>query len=216
MLNLKGKVRDLKDKKLRNSGFIPAVLYGPKVDNLNVSVDRKEFSDIFQQAGESTLINLEIDSKKYPVLVHEAKHDPLSGDIVHLDFYQPILTEKTEVDVPLEFVGEAPAVKDLGGTLVKEIQEITVKALPQNLPHEIKVDVSGLNSFDDEILVSDLKVPENVEILKDKSDVVATVQPAADVDSELEKPIEEEGPAEETEPSEEAEESTEEKKEDEQ
>jgi len=196
MLTLKAKNRkDLgkKVKALREQGILPAVLYGPKIKNLSIKIDFKEFKDIYKEAGESSLISLEIDNDKFPVLIHEVKKDPLTGEPIHADFYQPILTEEVEATVPIVFKGEALAVKELGGTLVREISEIEVKALPKNLPHEIEVDISGLETFDDEILVKDLKLPENVTVQRDKNEIVALVTPpeTEKIEEELEKPIEE-------------------------
>ena len=194
MLKISANKRELSEKTdlLRNNGLIPAVLYGPKIENENIKLNRKEFNQIHEEAGENTLISLTVNNKEFPVLIHDIKRDPLTNNVIHIDFYQPILTEEVEVAIPLVFDGEAPAVKDLGGTLVKSMQEITVKALPQDLPHEIKIDVSGLNTFEDEILVSSIKVNDKVTIMKDGGDLITSVKPAADIDSELEKPIESE------------------------
>ncbi len=194
MLNLKAEKRkDIgkKVKVLRKKGVLPAVLYGPEIDNLAIQLDLKEFEKTYRKAGESTLIDLEIGDKKFSVLIHEIKKDPLSGNPIHVDFYQPILTEEAEAAVPIVFEGEAPAVKDLGGTLIKEIQEVEVKALPRDLPHEIKVDVSSLKTFENEILIKDLKIADNVKILKEPNEIVALVTPPQKEEVE-EKPVEEE------------------------
>ncbi len=194
MLTLKAKKRETLGKKvkdLRKQGILPAVLYGPEIKNLNIELDLKEFENIFKQAGESSLISLEIDKDKFLVLIHEVKKDSLTEKLIHVDFYQPILTEEIEAAVPIIFEGESLAVKELNGTLVKEIQEIEVKALPQNLPHEIKVNVGGLKTFEDEILVKDLKLPEGVKVQKKPNEIVADVTPPEKVEEELEKPIEE-------------------------
>ncbi len=194
MLILKAKIRKELGKKIKNlrkQGILPAVLYGPKIKNLNIELDLKEFENIFAKAGESSLISLEIDKDKFLVLIHEVKKDPLTEKLIHVDFYQPILTEEIEASVPIIFEGEALAVKELSGTLVKEIQEIDVKALPQNLPHEIKVNIDGLKTFEDEILVKDLKLPEGVKVQKKPNEIVAVVTPPEKVEEELEKPIEE-------------------------
>lgn len=137
------------------------------------------------------MIFLEIGAEKFQVLVHEIQRDPLSNNFIHIDFYQPSLKEETEAKIPLVFEGEAPAVKELSGTLVKHIQEIEVKALPQNLPHEIKVNIEGLKTFEDNVLVKDLPAPEGVKILKEPEEIVASVAPLKKVEEELEKPIEE-------------------------
>lgn len=194
MLTLSAKIRKVsgkKVKKIRKEGVLPAVLYGPEIKNLSLEMDIKEFKIVYKEAGESSLISLRADGAKFSVLIHEIKKDPLTEELIHVDFYQPILTEEVEATVPIVFEGEAPAVKELGGTMVKEIQEVEVKALPQNLPHEIKVNIEKLKTFEDEILVKDLEVPENVKIQKEPDETVVNVLPPARVEEELEKPIEE-------------------------
>jgi len=194
MLNIKAKKRETagkKVKKLREKGILPAVLYGPKINNINLELNKKEFEKIYKEVGESSLISLEVGDKKYSVLIYEVKNDPINGNPEHVDFYQPILTKKVEANVPIIFEGESPAVKDFGGTLVKEIQEILVKALPQKLPHEIKVDVSRLKELEDEILVKDLRLGEDVQTDREPNEVVAIITPPEKVEEELEKPIEE-------------------------
>ena len=195
MLNLKVKKREIVGDKvegLREQGILPAVLYGPKVENLNIQLDSKMFDKMYEEAGTSTLVSLEIEGEEFPVLIHEVRRDPITGNPIHVDFYQPILTEEIEATVAIVFEGEAPAVKDLGGMLVKEFQEIVVKALPQNLPHEIIVDVSSLKTFEDEILVKDLKVADNVTIQKEPDEVVALVTPAEKIEEEPEELTKEE------------------------
>ncbi|MCP6726738.1 MAG: 50S ribosomal protein L25 [Patescibacteria group bacterium] len=186
--------RDIVKKKLnvlRKQGFIPAILYGPKLEPMVLSVEQKQFDKVYAQAGASSLISVELDGTEFPSLIHEVQKDPLSGIPVHVDFYQPDLTKEIEVTVPLVFEGEAPGVKELGGTLLRNIQEIAVTALPQNLPHEIVVLVQGLKTFEDRILVKDIVVSNDITISRDPEDLVAQVIPAEDVEAELEVPIEE-------------------------
>jgi len=194
MLILSSKIRkDLgkKVKVLRKKGILPGVLYGPKIETRPLEIDLKEFEKIYKEAGESSLISLEIDKKKFLVLIHEVKLDSLTEKPTHVDFYQPSLKEEVTAEVPLVFEGEAEAVKDLGGTLVKNISEVEVKALPQNLPHEIKVNIENLKTFEDSILIKDLIVSKEVKILKEPKEVVVAVSPPEKVEEELEKPIEE-------------------------
>jgi len=196
MLTLKAKIREergKKVKKLRKRGVLPAVLYGPKIKNLSLEIDLKEFENIYKETGESSLISLEVGDEKFPVLIHEVKKDPLTGKLIHIDFYQPILTEEVEATVPIVSEGEAPAVKELGGTLVWEISEVEVKALPKDLPHEIKVNVENLKTLEDEILVKDLKLPEGVTIQREQNEIVAvvTAPETEKIEEELEKPVEE-------------------------
>jgi len=193
MLTLPAKIRKTLGKKvkaLRERGVLPGVLYGPRIkETLPLEINFKEFEKVYKEAGESTLVSLEIEGKKTPVLIHEVKLDPLTGKPIHVDFYQPRLEEEVEVTIPIIFEGEAPAVKELGGTLVKNIHEVEVRALPQNLPHEIKVNMEKLKTFEDDILVKDLPTPKGVKILKELEEVVATVAPPEKVEEELVKPI---------------------------
>lgn len=196
MLSLSAKIRQIQGKKvksLRQKGVLPAVLYGPKTKGENLEVNAKEFDKVLTQAGESTLISLEVEGKKdkYLVLVHDISRDPLSSKPIHIDFYQPSLKEEITVKVPIILEGEAPAVKALGGTLVKNIAEVEVRALPQSLPKEIRVSVTSLATFEDHIFIKDLRLPEGVKILKDPGEIVAHVAPLEKVEEELQKPIEE-------------------------
>ncbi len=210
MLTLKATIRkDLgkKVKNLRKKGLAPAVLYGPKTESLSLEINLKEFEKIYAAAGGSSLITLAIvkgedeakasspsdnpGSKNFLVLIHAIEIEAISQKPIHIDFYQPRLDEEIAANVPLAFEGESLAVKDLGGTLVKNIHEVQVKALPQNLPHEIKVNIEKLKTFEDFITVKDLILPAGVKVLKEQNEVVAQVVPPEKVEEELAKPVEE-------------------------
>ena len=209
MIELKVKIREKfgrKTKELRKKGVIPAVLYGAEIENIPLSVEEKEFNRVFREAGESSLVKLKIEGKKLKnpepeVLIHEIQRDPLTGRIIHIDFYHPSLRKEVEAEIPLVFEGVPKACKDLGGTLVKEIQTIEVRGLARNLPREIKVNTEKLKTFEDRILVSDLQVPEGVKILREPEEIVALVTPPQEEEEEREaieeeKPIEGEKPEE--------------------
>jgi len=221
MLTLAAKIRQdfgKKVKSLRKKGILPGVLYGPKihpvkprkagippkaelfnrVKSLPLEINLKEFEKIYKAAGESSLISLEVDpstgsgqAKKFLVLIHEVARDPLTDKLFHIDFYQPSLEKEVTVTLPLVFEGEALAVKDSGGTLVKNISEIEVKAFLQNLPHEIKVNIENLKTFADNIKILDLKLPEGVKVQRSPEEIVAHVLAPVKVEEELVKPIEE-------------------------
>lgn len=184
MITLNAKLRDLKNQ---NTDKIAAVVYGPDVTNASIEVDYAEFKKVLKEAGESSLIELSIEGEKEKrlVLVHEIQKDPVEDFFLHVDFLQPDLKEETEAEVPLVFEGEAPAVKDLQGTLVKNMSEIEVSALPQNLPHEIKVSLESLKTFEDRILVKDLVLPNNVKATANPEEIVALVAAQENVDEEL-------------------------------
>ncbi len=210
MLTLKATIRkDLgkKVKNLRKMGIAPAVLYGPKTESLSLEINLKEFEKIYAAAGGSSLITLAIakgedeatasspsdnlGSKKFLVLIHAVAIDAISQKPIHIDFYQPRLDEEIAANIPLVFEGGSLAVKDLGGTLIKNIHEVQVKALPQNLPHEIKVNIEKLKTLQDVVLIKDLILPQGVKIIRDQQEIVASVVLPEKVEEELAKPVEE-------------------------
>lgn len=221
-IQLKASVRDIKKqsvKALRKQGQIPAVLYGHNVKNHPLAVNANDFEKVLRKAGESTIIDLLTDDgKQHPVLIQEVQRHIVKSTLQHVDFYEVNMHEKLTATVALEFIGEANAVKALGGTLMKNLNEVEVECLPADLPHNIEVDISTLNTFDDAILVKDLKVPGKVTILTSAEETVAKVQPPRDVEAELAAPVVEdvsavEGAAETPTPAEGEESATEEKKE---
>ncbi len=185
--------RGSKIRELRNKGLIPAVVYGRKIENIALSLDAKEFNKVFKTAGENSLINLKVTGKKedLPVLIHDIQKDSLTENIIHVDFYRPNLEKAVKALIPLRLVGESLAVKNLGGTLVKKITEIEVKALPMHLPSEIVVDISSLDSLGSEIFVRDLEITEEIEVLKGPDEVVIFISAPSRVEEELKEPIEE-------------------------
>lgn len=196
MTKLSAKIRKETGRKtriLKNSGRIPAVVYGHKIKNILIDVDYKDFQHVLRESGESSLLefNVEGDKEKRLVLVHDLQRDAVTDEFIHIDFFETSATEEVEVGVPLVFEGVSLAIKDLGGTLVKNISEIEVKAFPQNLPHEIKVSIDGLNTFEDHILVKDLILPKDVKVLEKPDEIVASVLPPENVEEELAKEIEE-------------------------
>lgn len=162
-------------KKLRAAGKLPAVVYGPKEESQALSLDARVFNKLYKEAGESTIITLTGLKEDTEVLVHDVAFDPARGGITHVDFYAIERGKELTVDVPLEYVGEAPALK-LGGTLTKVLHEVEVTCRPSKLPQHITVDVSALIDLETQIQVKDLVLPEGVKLENDPEDVVALVQ----------------------------------------
>ncbi len=187
-LSLSVTVREMAGKDLRRSrkmGLIPAVLYGHGIESQMYWIDAMAFGNVFRTVGESTIFSLATGKgAALNVLVHDVQLDPLSNRISHVDLYQVRMDEELEADVPLEFFGEAPAVRELGGIFVKTLETVAIKCLPQNLPHSIRVDISRLVSFDDRIQVGDLSLGDAIEVLTEVDTVLALVEPprtAADI-----------------------------------
>lgn len=170
--------RGKKNKLLRAQDLIPGIIYGHGESNRPVAIERAPFEKLFMAAGESSLIDLSVEmSPSVKVLIHEVQRHPLTSKIIHVDFYQVKMTEKITAEVPIVFDGEARAVKELGGVLVKTLDHVKVECLPQNLVHELHVDLGVLNTFEDAIHVRDLRPPEGVKILTHAEDTIVKVQP---------------------------------------
>jgi large subunit ribosomal protein L25 len=182
MLSLTVEKRDMKKAKpeaLRQSGKMPAVFYGPKEASTPVVVSLPEFKKTWKKAGESSVIILKDGTgAEHEALIHEVNVHPLTGEPRHADFYIIEKGKKVTVEVPLVFEGVSPAVKDLGGILVKVRRELEVEAAPRDLPHEIKVDISSLAQLSDVITVSMLKLPAGVLAKVNSEEIVASVSEA--------------------------------------
>ena len=150
-------------KALRKEGLIPAELYGHGLKNIHLSVPVKEFAKAFKEAGTNTVVTLLVGKEKKPAIIYEVGRDSVTGDVAHVDFYQVRMDEKIKTKVLLEFMGEAPAVKEKGAILNKSMSEIEVEALPQDLPRSLVVDLSPLDDLNKSVYVRDLKVAEGRE-----------------------------------------------------
>lgn len=165
-----------KVKALRREGVVPAHIFGHKVKTEHVQVKLADFKKVFEKVGETGIVDLTIGSDKRPVLIRSTQVHPLTDDLLHIDFYQVNLSEKVKVNVPLEIIGEAPAVEKKIGLLLTPVTEVEVEALPADLPESIEVDISHFVNIDDEIKVKDLKVDRaKVTILTDEEIVVAQI-----------------------------------------
>lgn len=175
--------------KLREGGLIPAVFYGRKEKSTPVSVSMKDFEKMWKQAGESTVITLTGDAGEHDALIHEVDTDPITGRIRHADFYVIEKGKKLRVHVQVEFVGLAPAVKDLGGILVKVLHEVEIEALPKDLPHELSADVSGIIDFHTHVTAGDMTMPEGVVLITKPEEIVAMVAAPKEEKEEESAPI---------------------------
>jgi large subunit ribosomal protein L25 len=177
-MELLGELRHVlgkKTKSLRETGVIPAELYGHGTENLHLGVKRSAFLKVLREAGESSIVNLAVEGKKYPVMIHDVVRDPVSDEIIAIDFYKVRMDERIKVKVQLHFVGEAPAVKDKGGVLMKAVHELEVEALPAKLPHAIEVDLKTIADIGASIRAKDLSLGEGVKVLVNPETVIATV-----------------------------------------
>lgn len=178
---LKAMTRTLQGRKtdtLREEKKIPAVVYGAGREPKNIEVEYQDFLRAYRETGESSLLDLEVDGKEIvKVLIQDLQHGILHNEVTHVDFRAIDLTKPIEVDVEIRFVGESPAVKGLGGTLVRAKETVAIRCLPSLLPSHLEVDLSSLKTFEDSITVGQLVVAEGVEILDDVLEAVTVVMP---------------------------------------
>jgi len=170
-------------RQLRLQGFIPAVVYGPKTENLHIQIKKAEALKIYDQAGESSLITLDIDGKdQRQVIVKDIHQSSVKDLLIHMDFFQVDMAEKVTTEVELNFIGEAPAVKQLGGVVVKNFDAVEIECLPKDLINELDVDLSILTDFGSHITFANLTMPKGVA-LSDKHElneiIVAVEEPRA-------------------------------------
>lgn len=156
--------------------YIPAVIYGKGVESQSLKVKRSDFEKVFKVAGESNLINLDRGDGTVKVIVKDLQRDVLKDFVTHIDFYQVNMKEKIKAEIPLHFVGEAKAVKELGGTLIKDIDSVEVECLPSDLVDHIDVDISVLATYEDAIRMEDLKLPQGIELVSETNEIVAAVR----------------------------------------
>ncbi len=177
MFKLEAQKREQKSTKVREEGNIPAVVYGAGLTTEVISLPLKEFVKIYKEAGESTLIDLILDGKNFgKVLIYQVDREPLKDKIIHVDLKKVDMDKPINATVKLVFLGEAPAVKELGGTLVRNIEEVEVECLPKDLVSHLDVDLLVLKTFEDTIKISDLKISSGIKIVSFNLDqVVAKV-----------------------------------------
>ena len=189
-LEIQARDKSVKNFALRKSGFLPAVVYGKKTPSTPITISQKDFMKVWKEAGESGVVNLKGAVGNFDVLIHEISFNAGTDKPDHVDFYAFEKGKKIEVEVPLEFVGVSPAVKDLAGNLMKVLRELKISADPQHIPHSIMVDISALKTFEDQITAGDIALPSGVVLVENPEAVVAAVEePKAEVEEVVEAPV---------------------------
>jgi large subunit ribosomal protein L25 len=168
------------NKRLRRDGIVPGVVYGKGHESVPVQVDAKTFETLYRAAGRTSVVKFRLPgaSRATSGLIKSVQRNPLTGRPIHVDYFLVNLKQEMEVEVPLVFTGEAPAVAETGGTLLHNLSNVRVRALPTDIPHEITVDVSVLKSLDVAIHVRELNLNRDlVHVVTDGDTLVATVVP---------------------------------------
>lgn len=187
-----------KVRALRRQEIIPASLFGKGIKSENIQVGLKLFRSVYDQAGETQIIYATVGDEKTerPLLISNVQTHPVSNQALHIDFRQVDLKEKIEADIPLELIGESPAVKDFQAVVVPAISEIKVEALPTDLPEKIEVDISILKAIGDVIKVADLKLDTAKIEVKEDPETIVVAAAAQQKEEELPAPAPEVAPAE--------------------
>lgn len=189
MASLKSIIRQGKQtrsdlKQLRNSGKVPAVVYGYGTKNTSVKVDEVEFIKVIRDVGRNGVIDLGVGSKTIKVMVSDYQFDPLKNQITHIDFLAINMSEERTVEVQVQLVGEAVGAKE-GGVVEQPLFNLEVTATPENIPETIEVDISELQ-VNDSLAVSDIKISGDFTIENNPEDSIVTVVPPTDEPSEEE------------------------------
>lgn len=169
------KIFGKKLKKLRKQGIIPANVYGPDIKSEAISVNFKDFIKVYKKVKETGLVYLQLKNESIPVLIKNVQKHPINGAILHVDFRKVDLKQKIETEVPVVIVGESPAVAEKKGVLLTQVNTLTIFALPEEIPSEIKIDISNLKEIGDEIKVSDLTKTSPYEIKTPINKVIVSV-----------------------------------------
>jgi large subunit ribosomal protein L25 len=198
-LKIEASQREILGKKtrfLRREGVTPTHLFGHGLKSIPLQCDTAELKRIIARAGMTRLIALELEGDRHPrsVFIREIQREPLSGGLLHVDFYQVKRTEKIRADVPIVLVGEAPAMKEKGRTLTHSLTSLSVESLPDKLPPQIEIDLSPLEEVEDAVFVRDITLSPEVTVITDPDQMVVRVSEARVVEEEV---VEEEVPEEE-------------------
>lgn len=177
MFIIKAEERDLNIKvdDLRKFGKIPAVFYGAGKTTTSITIPIVDFKKVWRDAGESSAVKVSTLAGDIDVLIHEVQVDPVTSEPIHVDFLAIDMKKRIKVNIPLVFEGISGAVKSGVGNLVKVLHEVEVEALPSDLPQKLIVDISKLESLDNNIIVSDIKVPAGVIVITNAGEVIASI-----------------------------------------
>ncbi len=186
-------IRGKKVKTLRRQGLVPGVLYGHRNEPMLLQMKAPELSRVLARTGSNRLITLTVGGSKdtHMALAREVQRDVITGNPLHVDFYEVTMTEKIRVEVPIVLVGESPAVERGDGMLLHMLDSIEIECLPGDLLNTIQVDVSALDEVDQAIYIRDLKVPPSVTFLSDSDEMIVKVEYAKAEEEEEEEVLEE-------------------------
>jgi large subunit ribosomal protein L25 len=169
-----------KTRFLRRQGITPAHLFGHGLESIPLQCDMARLQRVMDKAGTTRLIALEIEGDKQPrsVFIREIQRNVCTGELLHVDFYQVRKEERIKADVPIVLVGEAPALKEKGRSLIHGITTLSVECLPDRLPPQIEVDLSPLGEVEHALYVTDIALSPDITVITDSDQMVVKVSEA--------------------------------------
>ncbi len=188
-------VQNRSKKEKVDHNFLPGVVYAPDIETMMIKFKTNDFIKAYTEVGESSLLTLKLADQEFKVLVKDVQRDVIKDHFIHVDFYKVDMNKEVSTEIPLEFVGESKAVRELNAQLNKNIDFVSVECLPQDLVSVIEVDISALNEFGDSIHIKDLVLPSGIKVLNHPDDAVVSV---TEPQIEKEPEVVEEGKTEET------------------
>jgi large subunit ribosomal protein L25 len=178
--------RTVKGEKVRTKTVLPAVVYGMGASAASVTLNYDEFAKLFAEAGEASLIDLLVgDKAEGKVLVQEIQYHPVSDRMIHVDLRRIDMNKEMTATVELRFMGEAPVIKEQGGTLMRSLESVEVKCLPKDLVSHIDVDLTVLKTFDDVVKIKNLVVPAGITITSPHAEDLIAKATAALTEDEI-------------------------------
>lgn len=169
-----------KNRKLRRTGYVPGIVYGPSIDPISVQFPYRALEVMLMNAGGTNLIDIEVNGDSFPSLAREVQRDVVRGDILHVDFLAVDQTQRISVEVPIVMQGESPVVVAREGILITGRSSLTLEVFPSDIRDRIIIELSTLTEMGSEVLVRDLSFGENVTVHNDPNEMLAKiVQPAA-------------------------------------
>jgi large subunit ribosomal protein L25 len=173
-------------KVLRREGKLPAIMYGTGIDPMPVTLNYRQASRTLQNVTPSQLVTLKVDGEEHNALVRDRQRDPVTYDLLHVDFLRISMTERLRAEVAIELIGDAPAIEEMNAILDTQLESLSVECLPADLPSSIQVDVSTLASIGDVVTVAELTLPPKVDVLNEPEEIVVVATSQMKEEEEVE------------------------------
>jgi large subunit ribosomal protein L25 len=166
-------------KYLRREGLVPAVMYGHFTEPVNLQVEERLMGHVLREAGTNRLITLSVEGLKDDrrVLLRDLQRDAITHSLLHVDFYEVVMTEKITAEVPVVLVGASPIVVGGEGILFQGVDSVEIECLPGDLPANIEIDLTPLVKIDDGVQVGDLDLGAAIKVLSDPEETVVRILP---------------------------------------